>query len=314
MKKVLITIIILIICGGVYYLFLNTEKKEIRCEEGFRFVPSTQKCESIETSKEKSIDFSKVTMLIPDTQTTIQLQQVGNTTKYTSKVEDPQDASLMQFVSLDSKDAVTYSEELIIAPFSLETGGTGYFTYIGLFDVNTNKLVSSGYIGDRIEISTLGVVNEKIKINFKTRLDSESFAQEPSIPAEVVFTVLKNKMIEIIRLQNANYSDIEIKSPALPLVINGEVEIKGAIPGSWYFEGSAQYKIMDKDNKEIALGSISALSDWMTTQRVPFVLDLSSENINYSGKAMIIIQSENVQGGEEGEKLVKKMFIPAEFK
>lgn len=314
MKKFLIFIFILIIGGGVYYVFFNTDKKEVRCEEGFRFVPSTQTCESTEQPKEKSIDFSKVTVMIPETNTKIELHQVGDTTKYTGKQEDPKNASMLQFISLDSKSTIKYSSELVMVPFTFETGGTGSFVYVGLFDVNTNTLVSSGYVGDRIDINSLAVVNEKIKVNFKTRLDSEPFTMEPSVPAQVVFGVLDNKMIEIMRLQNADYADVEIKSPTLPIVSSGELDIKGAVPGSWYFEANAQFKILDESQNEIALGSISALSDWMTTQRVPFELKISAESVTYKGYGTIIIQSENVQGGEEGEKLVKKMYIPVEFK
>lgn len=301
--------------GGVYFIFFNNaDKKEIRCEEGFRFVPSTQTCESTETPKEKSIDFSKVIIEIPETSTRIKLQQVGDTSKYTGKQEDVKNASMTQFISLDAKDTLIYSEGLVVVPFTFEAGGTGNFRYIGLFDVNTDMLVSSGYVGDRIEISALAVVNEKIKVNFKTRLDSQSFAEQPSTPAQVVFGVSENKMFEIMRLQNADYSDIEIKSPVLPIVSKGELNIRGAIPGSWYFEGSAQFKVLDDFNNEVAIGSIPALSEWMTTQRVPFELKISADNIDYKGDGTIIIQSENVQGDEEGEKLVKKMYIPIEFK
>ena len=313
MKKFLIVIFILIIGGGVYYLFSNVDTEETKCAEGFRFVPSTQTCESIQVQKEKSIDFSKISVLIPDTQTKIELDQVGSTTKYTGKLEDQKKASSVQFISLDSKDTIKYSQELVIVPFTFESGGTGSFAYIGLFNVNTNTFVSSGYVGDRIEITSLSVANEKIKINFKTRLDSESFAEKPSVPAQIVFEVLNNKMIEIMKLQNANYGDVEIKS-SLPVSVEGEFDLKGAVPGSWYFEGITQFKILDKSFNEIALGSIPALSDWMTTQRVPFILKLSSESLNYNGKATLIIQSENVQGDIEGERLVKKMFIPVNFK
>lgn len=314
MKKVLIVIFILIIGGGVFYLLSGTDTKELRCEDGFRFVPSTQSCESIDKPKEKSIDFSKVIIQIPETGTKIELHQVGDSTKYTGKQEDSKNVSAVQFISLDSKEVVQYSEKLALIPFIFETGGTGSFVYIGLLDTDTNTLLSSGYVGDRISLSSLSVVNEKIKVNFKTRLNSESFATQPTIPAQIIFEVLDTKIIEIIKLQNAEYSDIEIKSPMLPIISSEILEIKGAIPGSWYFEANAQFKILDVNHNEIALGSIQALSDWMTIQRVPFELKFSPENLNYKGKATVIIQSENVQGDEEGEKLVKKMYIPAEFK
>lgn len=122
-----------------------------------------------------------------------------------------------------------------------------------------------------------------------------------------------DKFVQIMKLQNADYADVEIKSPLTGAVISDILQIKGAIPGTWYFEAIAQFKIVDESYNEIAIGTVQALSDWMTTQRVPFEVTLPIANLNYKGKATIIIQSENVQGEEEGEKLVKRMFIPIEL-
>jgi hypothetical protein len=139
---------------------------------------------------------------------------------------------------------------------------------------------------------------------------NESFAVTPTVPAQLVVEIKGDTVSEIMRLQNADYGDIEIKSPTPNAGIAGDFVIKGSMPGSWYFEAVAQFKILDATYKEIAIGSVQALSDWMTTQRVPFEVKMNTSMLNTKGKATIVISSENVEGGDEGERNVKRMEIP----
>ncbi len=284
MKKnitvIVIIILVALIVWAVYAFFYKDPTHET-CEPGFRFVPSTQSCEPIGGSIDTEVitlDFSKITIQIPESKVQLQLKQDGQTTKYSNTYQDPELPMVKGFVTLDSKDLVEYSSDFVLIPFVINPGGTGQFLYVGLFDVKANTHLSSVYIGDRVDITTMQLAGEKIKVNFKTRLDSESFAVEPTVPAQVVMEVKDRKLVEILRLQNADYSDIEIKS-ALPLVSKGTLTLKAAIPGTWYFEANAGFRILDNSYGEIAIGNIMALSDWMTTQRVPF--ELNATNIAY---------------------------------
>jgi hypothetical protein len=323
MKKIIVSILVFVIGLGVY-VFFNKKEAEPRCGVGFRFVPSSQSCEPVEKPKETIIDFSKVLFKVPETTVEVQLQKSGDTTKYTAVYKDEKDPLVKGSVSLETKDLIQFSPNTVIASFVLDTGGSGQFVYIGLFNTESNTHLSSIFVGDRITISSTEAVDQKIKVNFKTRLDSESFAIEPTIPAQAVFEIRDNAFVELMRLQNADYRDVEIKSPAVGTPISKKLIVKGAVPGTWYFEASAQFKILDDSYNEIAFGNITALSDWMTTQRVPFELSLtigdtstsasSTTSLNYKGDATIIIQSENVEGGETGERLVKKMYIPVTIK
>lgn len=313
MKKTIVILILLILIGSGVYFFVNINKKEHVCDEGFRFVPSTQKCEPVDKpidTEVVSLDFSKLTIQIPDTNITVQLKKDGEGTKYSGMYEDPEVPSMKGFASFDSKDLTEYSSDFVLLPFIINSGGTGQFLYVGLFDVKNNKQTSSVFVGDRVAIDSVQMSGEKIKINFKTRLDSESFAVSPTIPAQLVLVITNQKLVEHMRLQNADYSDVEIKSQ-LPLVSKGTLSLKGAIPGTWYFEATAGFRILDNSYTEIGFGSIQALSDWMTTQRVPF--ELASSTITYKGKGTIVIESDNPQGGEEGERKMKKMYIPVTF-
>lgn len=321
MKKILVLVIVALLGVGGYML-LNRKTDEVRCEAGFRFVPSSQKCEPVEVPKGNNIDFSKVQIQISGGNEKISFQKEGDTTKYSGVVEiemgkDSKTGDLPKtkvYASFDSKDALKYSDELMLIPFLYNAGGTGQFVSLGLFDIASNNQLDSVSIGDRIAIDSIQVVKEKIKVNFKDRLFAESFVVEPTIPTQLVFGVQDKKLIPVLKLQNADYDDVEIKSPQTNAQITDTLDIKGAIPGSWYFEGNAQLRILDGAYNEIAISSIQARSDWMTTQRVPFESTFSVPSLNYKGNATIIIQSENVKGDEDGERMVKKIYIPVQIK
>jgi hypothetical protein len=202
----------------------------------------------------------------------------------------------------------------MLVPYTYNSGGTGQFVYIGLFEIKTNTHLDSIVLGDRIAVDSIVIAGNKAKVNFKDRLLTESFAVTPSIPTQFVFEVRDKKITPIMQIQNADYSDVEIKTPFANSEITNTLIVKGAIPGTWYFEASAHIRILNSSYQEIAFGSIQALSDWMTTQRVPFEFTTSTASLNYKGNATVIVESENVQGGEEGERLIKRIYIPVIIK
>ncbi len=313
MKKIISIVILLALIGAGVYFFVDKKRVSTTCEPGFRFVPSTQKCEPVESENlddKISLDFTKLKIQIPDSNIQVELKKDAETTKYSNTYSDPEVPMMQGFVSLDSKDVSQYSSDFVLVPFVVNSGGTGQFQYVGLFDLNKNIHLSSVFVGDRLGVSSILMSGEKVKVNFKNRLDSESFAATPTIPSQIVLEIKDQKLQELIRLQNADYNDIEIKS-VLPLVSKGTLTLKGAVPGTWYFEANMGFKILDSSFNEIGVGGVQALSDWMTTQRVPF--ELSTSSISYKGKGTVIIESDNTRGDEEGERAVRKLLIPVMF-
>ena len=312
MKKIVIGIVVLGLIIGGYFLFTKfIQKESIVCEEGFRFVPSSQTCEPA-TIENSEMDITQIPFQIPGEDKIVNLKPDSQEGMYsaTFKISD---LDTEGFVSVKESDIVMYENDLVVIPFFVNAGGTGQFLYIGLFDIKDKRHTSSVFIGDRVSIDSIVVKNSKVHALFKTRLASESFMAEPTIPSEVVLEVKDNILNEILRLENARFEDIELKD--LPISSEGgNLIVKGAIPGNWYFEASAPYRIFDNEYNQIALGSLQALSDWMTTQRVPFELEISVSSLNYSGKAILIIESSNMQGDEAGERLVKRMYIPISIK
>ncbi len=69
---------------------------------------------------------------------------------------------------------------------------------------------------------------------------------------------------------NASEDDIIVTLPFSGAVTGKEFSIIGKARGTWFFEGSAPYKVLDKDGKVLDTGIIKAGEDWMTESFVPF--------------------------------------------
>lgn len=314
MKKILIIIIIIGISFGTYWYLNKDKNEEKKCLEGFRFVPSSQTCEPVEDENKKAeINFAKVKIKTIEGKE-LSLVKEGETTKFAAQFKDEVNPSIVEYISLNSSQAINYSDDYLLTPYLYNSGGTGQFVYLGLFEIKTNTHLDSIVLGDRIVVDSISIAGNKAKINFKDRMITESFSDTPSIPTQFVIDIRDKKIIPIMQLQNADYGDVEIKSPEPNTVIRDTLIVKGAIPGSWYFEASAIFRIVDNSYQEIALGNIKALSDWMTTQRVPFEISTSTVNLNYTGYATLIIESENIEGSEEGARKVKRIYLPINIK
>jgi hypothetical protein len=264
--------------------------------------------------EEHTVDIGQVEITVPETSIKIKLAREGETSKYSSAFSDPSDPVMKGFVSIDASEETKIGDEYVLVPLFVTYGGTGQFINVALLNAKTNQHLGSVFVGDRIDIGSIEVRDMIAKVNYKTRLDTEAMAADPTIPAQLVVEVKDNMLKEIMRLQNADYNEVEIKSPAANSTISGDFVIRGSMPGSWYFEANAQLRIIDASYQEIAIGSVQALSDWMTTQRVPFEVKMNTSTLNTTGKATIIISSENVQGDEDGARKVKKMEVPVVIK
>ena len=67
---------------------------------------------------------------------------------------------------------------------------------------------------------------------------------------------------------------IQVTSPSAGAVIKSPVTITGKARGTWYFEASFPARILDANNKVLVAQPAQALSDWMTTDFVPFSVTL----------------------------------------
>ena len=101
------------------------------------------------------------------------------------------------------------------------------------------------------------------------------------------------------------YKDlIEVYSPlpnaVIALTSKNKLEIKGQARGTWYFEGTFPVELVNVLGDTITKGIAHADGEWMTTEFVPFTVELtipSAVTLEQTGKSgMIILKKDNPSG------------------
>lgn len=78
-------------------------------------------------------------------------------------------------------------------------------------------------------------------------------------------------------------------------VITSPYQLTGEAPGSWYFEASFPVVLKNSQGDVILETYAQAESDWMTTEMVPFVIDLIFE-IDREQSGELILRKDNPSG------------------
>jgi hypothetical protein len=105
---------------------------------------------------------------------------------------------------------------------------------------------------------------------------------------------------------------IRVSSPLPNATITSPFVVKGMARGNWFFEASFPFKLINSEGKEIPMeqGFISAGSDWMTTEFVPFEKSISFPP-QKPGKGTLILMKDNPSGLPQNDKQLE---IPVIFK
>ena len=124
--------------------------------------------------------------------------------------------------------------------------------------------------------------------------DSLSQSPEPasvatSTPAEPVTPASAQAVYD-----NASPDRIQVTAPSPGATAGSTFAVTGQARGYWYFEASFPYEVQDANGVKIAGGPVQASSEWMTTEFVPFALQISVPN--YKGKATLILRNDNPSG------------------
>lgn len=88
---------------------------------------------------------------------------------------------------------------------------------------------------------------------------------------------------------------IILESPRPNQKITSPQTIKGKARGTWFFEGSFPFKLIDEGGFLIDQGNAQAVGDWMTEDFVPFTAKLTAP-IPTGGKGMLILEKDNPSG------------------
>jgi hypothetical protein len=105
---------------------------------------------------------------------------------------------------------------------------------------------------------------------------------------------------DLIKVNNIKAGDV-IKSP---------LTVEGQARGNWFFEASFPIRVMDANGKELGVGIAQAQGEWMTTEFVPFKVQVSfSQPTTDTGT--LILEKDNPSGLLEHDD---QFVIPIKFK
>lgn len=116
-----------------------------------------------------------------------------------------------------------------------------------------------------------------------------------------------NKVLESVYFSSENTGRrkiselISVKQPLPNATVESPMKITGKARGYWYFEGEAPFKLVDKDYKTLATGSLKAQGEWMTEDFVPFEGEISFEAAN-NERGYLILSRSNASGKPEHDR------------
>ncbi|MEI6510706.1 MAG: Gmad2 immunoglobulin-like domain-containing protein [Candidatus Uhrbacteria bacterium] len=88
---------------------------------------------------------------------------------------------------------------------------------------------------------------------------------------------------------------IRVTSPKPNADVSSPISIAGEARGSWFFGASFLVKLVDANGKTLGTGTAKTEGEWMTTEFVPFTLDLDYVAI-MPGSGTIVLMRSNPSG------------------
>jgi len=103
---------------------------------------------------------------------------------------------------------------------------------------------------------------------------------------------------------------IRVTAPSAGALIATPLTVAGEARGSWYFEASFPVRLVDGSGRQLAIVPAQAKGEWMTSNFVPFEVQLSFTPPP-GGGGFLILQKDNPSGlPEHADSLV----IPVRFR
>lgn len=88
---------------------------------------------------------------------------------------------------------------------------------------------------------------------------------------------------------------IQVTTPLPDTLISSPLVIKGQARGNWYFEASFPIKLIDANGRVLGSAIAQAQEDWMTTEFVPFIANLSF-SLPSATTGSLIFEKDNPSG------------------
>ncbi len=94
---------------------------------------------------------------------------------------------------------------------------------------------------------------------------------------------------------------IKVSNPPTNTIIQSPLTITGTAVGPWYFEASFPVILTNASGKILARTNAAALSDWMTSDFVPFSGKMSFPLQKSGSKGVLILKKDNPSGLPQNE-------------
>lgn len=136
-------------------------------------------------------------IVVPDT--TVRISLVDGRASYGTAL-DGGDVALVRLVG-----GVTLDEHTshVFADIAVQSGGTGVFHYIALFEIIDGKIThtSSYFIGDRVTINAVSLVSGNAhsyvaRVDYLTRESDQAMVDDPTVPQHIDITVQNALFVE----------------------------------------------------------------------------------------------------------------------
>lgn len=104
---------------------------------------------------------------------------------------------------------------------------------------------------------------------------------------------------------------ITLDSPVSGETISSPLTVRGKARGTWFFEATFPFVLVDWDGKIIAQSYATAQGEWMTEEYVLFEGAIEFEKPEYSNRGALILQKSNPSGLPEHDAALE---IPIVYK
>lgn len=102
---------------------------------------------------------------------------------------------------------------------------------------------------------------------------------------------------------------IRVTTPTRGEKVNSPLVVVGEARGNWYFEASFPVRLFDANGVELAVVPAQAQGEWMTTEFVPFEVELSFARPT-TATGVLVLQKDNPSGLPEHDAEFR---LPVQF-
>lgn len=110
---------------------------------------------------------------------------------------------------------------------------------------------------------------------------------------------------QVVPVDTGTTNLIILDSPQPQAVVTTPLKLSGKARGSWFFEASFPVMLTNWDGEIIAEGPATAVGDWMTSEFVPFTMNLSfvspykAGDPDFMKRGTLILKKDNPSGMSE---------------